>query len=63
MHFQMIIILQQISSDNRLDLKVLNFIYNLNMNADVDGDGQIGKAEVLYILMETGVMWSLPTED
>jgi hypothetical protein len=59
----MIIILQQISSDNRLDLKVLNFIYNLNMNADVDGDGQIGKAEVLYILMETGVMWSLPTED
>ena len=63
MHFQMIIILQQISSDNKLDLKVLNFFYNINMNADVVGDGQIGKAEVLYILMETGVMWSLPTDD
>jgi len=44
-------------NDAILVLKIMGNIeifYNLNMNADVNGDGQIGKAEVIYILMETG---------
>jgi hypothetical protein len=43
-------------NDAILALKIMGNIeifYNLNMNADVNGDGQIGKAEVIYILMET----------
>jgi len=43
-------------NDAILALKIMGNIeifYNLNMNADVDGDEQIGKAEVIYILTET----------
>jgi hypothetical protein len=46
-------------NDAILALKIMGNIeifYNLNMNADVNGDGKIGKAEVIYILMETGEM-------
>ena len=46
-------------NDAILALKIMGNIeifYNLNMNADVDGDGQVGKAEVIYILTETGEM-------